>query len=102
MPREDPAPLPRGFGTRWSETTAKLTPGFAGQGRLATGFAVPGGDVTAVVLSVGEPYTERALASVQRQVPAAADVVIVRGTVPFHRALNAGAGRVEVQWLTLE
>jgi len=54
----------------------------------------PARDVTALVLSIGEPYTERAIASVRRQTPPVADLVIVRGIHPFHRALNEGARRV--------
>jgi hypothetical protein len=55
-------------------------------------------DVSAVVLSVGEPYTERARASVQRQVPPLADTILVRGVVPFHRALNTGAAQVRTPY----
>lgn len=51
-------------------------------------------DITAVVLSIGEPYTERAIASVQRQTLPVATTVVVRGVSPFHRALNEGAARV--------
>lgn len=66
----------------------------------ATGYrpGVSAGDVTAVVLTVGEPSVSRALASVERQTPALADVVVVRGTVPFHRALNAGAAQVRTPY----
>jgi len=55
---------------------------------------MPASDVTALVLTLDEPYARRALASVERQRPAVADVVVVRGQTPFHRALNAGAARV--------
>jgi len=51
-------------------------------------------DVTAVVLSIGEPYTERALASVGRQTLPVAETVVVRGVSPFHCALNRGAAQV--------
>jgi len=51
-------------------------------------------DITAVVLSIGEPYTDRAIASVQRQTLPVADTIVVRGSSPFHRALNAGAAQV--------
>jgi hypothetical protein len=51
-------------------------------------------DITAVVLSIGEPYTDRAIASVQRQTLPVADTVVVRGVTPFHRALNQGAAQV--------
>ncbi len=51
-------------------------------------------DVTAVVLTIGEPLLARALASLDRQTQPPADVVRVAGVSPFHRALNAGIGRV--------
>jgi hypothetical protein len=51
-------------------------------------------DVTAVVLTLGEPTTERALASVRAQTLPAADVVVVEGVRPPSAALNEGAGRV--------
>jgi len=51
-------------------------------------------DVTAVVLSIGEAYTARAIAAVERQTLPVAETVVVRGVSPFHRALNAGAARV--------
>jgi len=51
-------------------------------------------DVTALVLSIGEESTARAIASVQRQVPAVAEVIVVRDISPFHRAFNHGVTRV--------
>jgi hypothetical protein len=51
-------------------------------------------DVTALVLSIGEPYTERALASVKCQTVAATETIVVRGAVPFHAALNQGVTQV--------
>jgi Glycosyl transferase family 2 len=51
-------------------------------------------DVTAVVLSLGEPYTDRALSSLRRQTVPPAEVIMVSGEVrPFHRAINTGAER---------
>ena len=55
-------------------------------------------DVTAVVLSLDEPYAGRAVASVECQTPAVADVLVVRRQVPFHRALNAGAAQVRTPY----
>lgn len=55
-------------------------------------------DVTAVVLSLGEPSVERALASIARQSLPFADVVRVEGVTPFHRALNEGAARVRTDF----
>jgi len=52
------------------------------------------GDVSALLLTVGEPYAERALASIQRQTMPPAAVVAVRNVVPFHRALNQGAAQI--------
>ena len=51
-------------------------------------------DVTAVVLSIGEDYTARAIASVRRQTQPVADTLVVRGVSPFYRAINEGAARV--------
>ena len=51
-------------------------------------------DITAVVLSIGEAYTSRAIASVRRQTVPVADTIIVRDVAPFHSALNAGAAQV--------
>jgi hypothetical protein len=51
-------------------------------------------DITAVALTIGETYLERALASLRRQTLPAAATVIVRGVTPFHRALNSGAAQV--------
>lgn len=51
-------------------------------------------DVAAVLLTVGEPFAERARASLRRQVPPLAQVVEVTGVTPFHRAVNAGASQV--------
>jgi hypothetical protein len=56
-------------------------------------------DITAVVLSIGEPYTEHAIASLQRQTLPPADLVVVRGVSPFHRALNHGAAQVRTPFL---
>jgi len=55
-------------------------------------------DVTAVILSIGEPYTARAVASVERQTLPAAETILVSGTSPFHRALNEGAARVRTRY----
>lgn len=51
-------------------------------------------DVTALVLSVGEDFTDRAIASVHRQTFPVAETIVVRGISPFYRALNDGAVRV--------
>jgi hypothetical protein len=55
-------------------------------------------DVTALVLSLGEDFLERAIASVRRQTLPAAEIVVVHGLSPFHRALNSGASRVHTEY----
>ena len=51
-------------------------------------------DVGAVVLTVGEPSTNRALASLEAQTLPVEDVVVVDGVRPFHRAFNTGVARI--------
>lgn len=51
-------------------------------------------DVTAVMLTIGEPTFERARESVLRQTHPVRDVVVVENVHPFHRAFNDGAARV--------
>jgi hypothetical protein len=50
--------------------------------------------VTAVMLTIGEPTFERARRSVLRQTYPVADIVVVDNVRPFHRAVNTGAARV--------
>jgi len=54
--------------------------------------------ITAVVLSMGEPTLDRALASIARQTLPVADVVEVTGVSPFHRALSEGATHVRTEY----
>ena len=51
-------------------------------------------DVTAVLLTTGEGYTQRALESINRQTLLPCKTMVVREVEPFHRALNAGASMV--------
>jgi glycosyltransferase involved in cell wall biosynthesis len=55
-------------------------------------------DVTAVILSLGENYTERAIASVRRQSLPAAEMIVIRGISPFHRAFNSAVSRVRTEF----
>jgi hypothetical protein len=55
---------------------------------------VPPSDVTAVVLTLGEETTDRAIASVRRQTLPPREVLVVGGVTPFYRALNLAASRV--------
>lgn len=57
-------------------------------------FRPPRDDVTAVVLSLGEPTTQDAMESVRRQTLPVANIIVIRDTIPSHKALNAGAERV--------
>mgnify|MGYP001556751765 FL=1 len=51
-------------------------------------------DVSAVLLSTGEPSVGRARRAIQMQTLAACEIVDVENVTPFHRALNEGARRV--------
>jgi hypothetical protein len=51
-------------------------------------------DVSAVVLSIDESTTDRALASLQLQTVIPRDIIVVRNVRPFHKALNAGVLQV--------
>ena len=61
-------------------------------------MAAPESDVTALVLSVGEPTTDRAIASVERQTVMPREIIVIRDLRPFHRALNAGAVKVRTPY----
>jgi hypothetical protein len=52
-------------------------------------------DVTAVVLTMGEPTTRQAIDSLRRQTMRPREVIVVRGKAPFHKALNMGAAQVK-------
>ena len=53
-----------------------------------------GPEVTAVILTIGEPTLERARESVLRQTYAVSEIVVVDDVYPFHHAVNSGAARV--------
>jgi cellulose synthase/poly-beta-1,6-N-acetylglucosamine synthase-like glycosyltransferase len=55
-------------------------------------------DVSAVVLTVGEPSTAEAIESLHRQTVPLRDIIVVRDVTPFHKALNAGAARVKTRF----
>ena len=52
-------------------------------------------DVSAVVLSMGEPFLERALDSLRRQTLPPEKTILVEKVSPFHKALNQGVSEVE-------
>jgi hypothetical protein len=51
-------------------------------------------DVSAVVLTLGEPATQRAVESLTRQTLAPEEVIVIEHVTPFHRAIGEGARRV--------
>jgi hypothetical protein len=51
-------------------------------------------DVSAVVLTMGEPGTEDALAALRRQTLPPRETIVVQGVSPFHQAINTGARHV--------
>ncbi len=51
-------------------------------------------DIAAVVLTMGEETTGRAIQSVKRQTMPPAEIILVENVTPFHKALNLGASRV--------
>ncbi|HQX82184.1 MAG TPA: hypothetical protein PKW63_10525 [Vicinamibacterales bacterium] len=54
--------------------------------------------VSAVVLSVGEPYTQRAIDSLSRQSLPLDDIIVIEHVSPFSRAINEGAKRVRTPY----
>jgi hypothetical protein len=55
-------------------------------------------DVAALVLTLGEPTTRNAIASLQRQTLTPRDVVQIRDVRPFHAALNCGVAQVKADF----
>lgn len=58
----------------------------------------PTGGVGAVVLSMGEPFVGRAVASLRAQTLPIAPIVTIEHVSPFYRALNAGAAQMTAPW----
>jgi hypothetical protein len=56
-------------------------------------------DVSAVVLTLGEPSTSRALVSLDHQTHRLAEVITVHDTRPWHKAMNEGVRRVRTSFL---
>ncbi len=52
-------------------------------------------DITAVLLTIGEDTTSRAIASVEKQTLQPAKIIVIKNVSPFHRALNLGAFKVK-------
>ena len=48
-------------------------------------------DITAVLLTIGEETTQRAIDSVKKQTLPPQEIIIIENVTPFHKALNLGA-----------
>lgn len=55
-------------------------------------------DITAVVLTIGEDTTERAIESLKRQTVPPEEVIVIENVAPFHKALNLGASKVKTEY----
>lgn len=51
-------------------------------------------DVTALVLTIGEDTTERAIEALRRQTVPVKEIVVVKDISPFYRAMNEGVSRI--------
>ena len=58
-------------------------------------------DVSAVVLSMGEPTTRRAIESLEKQDLPPKEIILVENVTPSYRAGNEGASRVKTEFLTV-
>jgi hypothetical protein len=55
-------------------------------------------DITAVVLSIGEETTARAIESVRRQALPVKEIITVENVSPFYRAFNTGVSKVTTEF----
>ena len=55
-------------------------------------------DITAVVLTIGEETTKRAIDSVKKQTLPPEEIIIIKNVTPFHKALNLGASQVKTEF----
>lgn len=55
-------------------------------------------DISAVLLSIGEASTQRALESLKKQTFPPKEIVLVENVMPFHQALNSGASKVKTEF----
>jgi ubiquinone/menaquinone biosynthesis C-methylase UbiE len=55
-------------------------------------------DISAVVLTLGEETTERALESARRQTLPPKEIIVIRNVTPFHKALNQGVSKVKSEF----
>jgi hypothetical protein len=55
-------------------------------------------DVTAVVLTLGEETTRRAIRSLEIQSVPPKEIIVIRDVTPFHKAINLGASKVKTEF----
>lgn len=55
-------------------------------------------DITAVVLTIGEETTKRAIDSVKKQTLPPEEIIIIKNITPFHKALKLGASKVKTEF----
>lgn len=58
-------------------------------------------DVSAVVLSMGEPITRRAIESLEKQDLPPKEIILVENVTPSYRAGNQGVSKVKTEYLTV-
>lgn len=55
-------------------------------------------EITAVVLTIGEDTTQRAVDSLNDQTVLPTEIVMIRNVTPFHKALNLGVSKVKTEF----
>ena len=91
--RHHPAKMPELAAERRAATQSrKLRRPVFPQGSKSAGDT---DDVSAVVLTTGEPTTQGAIDSLRRQTAPLSDIIVVRDVAPFHKAMNAGVAQVK-------
>ena len=55
-------------------------------------------DITAIILTIGEETTQRAIYSAKNQTLPPEEIIIINNITPFHRALNLGASKVKTEF----
>ena len=55
-------------------------------------------DISAVVLTIGEETTQRAIDSLKKQTIPPEEIIVIENVTPFHKALNLGASKVKTEY----
>jgi hypothetical protein len=58
-------------------------------------------DISAVVLSIGEETTQRAIDSIKTQTLPPKEIVVIKNITPVHKAINLGASKVKSEFFIL-